>query len=140
MQYIQTATTTGKIRSPFGREYTFEPRMNKRGDLVWSENDITNWPNQGCGADVMAIARVALFNRIKREQGLNEIKFISTVHDSIVLDVPEKHVEYVAQQCDKVFKDLPSLITKAYGVEWTLPMLGEVSVGPNMKHLTELKF
>ena len=140
MQYIQQATTTGGIRSPFGREYTFEPRRNYRGDLVWSENDITNWPNQGCGADVMAIARVALLSRIKRKTGLQIIKFISTVHDSIVLDVPENYAEFVAQECDKVFRDLPPLITKAYGVDWSLPMLGEVSVGPNMKQLTEIKF
>lgn len=37
----------------------------------------------------------------------------------------------------EVFKDLPKLIEKAYGIPWNLPMIGEVSVGPNMSDLTE---
>jgi len=137
LNYIKQATTTGIITSPFGREYTFAPKRNKRGDLVWSENDITNWPNQGCGADVMAVARVAAFQRAKR-QGLRGL-FISTVHDSIVADVEDVEQEAWIKLFDEVFRDLPSLITQAYGVEWNIPMLGEVSVGPNMLDLTEVK-
>ena len=136
-RFIKEATTTGKIVSPFGREYHYEPRKNWRGEMVWSEPDITNWPNQGCGADVMAVARVACFSRWKRAKFTG--KLISTVHDSIVADVPESEVQSVAELFDKVFKDLPKLVTQAYDIEWNVPMLGEVSVGPNMLELTELK-
>lgn len=138
MQYIKQATTTGKLTSPFGRQYVFEPKRNKRGEMVWSEPDITNYPNQGCGADVMAVARVAVFNRLKRA-GLTG-KLISTVHDSIVADVPQQEVEQCSEIFDKVFRDLPKLVTQAYGVDWNVPMLGEVSVGPNMLELEEVKF
>lgn len=137
MKYIREATTTGKLVSPFGREYFFEPRMNKRGEMVWSEPDITNWPNQGCGADVMAVARVACYQRLKRAN--IEGKLISTVHDSIVADVPESEVPIVVEIFDKVFKDLPKLVTQAYGIDWNIPMLGEVSVGTNMLDLEEIK-
>ena len=137
MRYIKEATTTGKLVSPFGREYFFEPRKNKRGEMVWSEPDITNWPNQGCGADVMAVARVACYQRMKRS-GIKG-KLISTVHDSIVADVPESDMNDVVEIFDKVFKDLPKLVTQAYGVDWNVPMLGEVSVGPNMLDLLEVK-
>jgi DNA polymerase I-like protein with 3'-5' exonuclease and polymerase domains len=137
MKYIREATTTGKLISPFGREYFFEPRANKRGEMVWSEPDITNWPNQGCGADVMAVARVACYQRMKRA-GLSG-RLISTVHDSIVADSPESEVSATVELFDKVFKDLPKLVTQAYGVEWNIPMLGEVSVGPNMLDLEEIK-
>lgn len=136
MDYIKLASTTGKITSPFGREYTFEQYKNWRGDLLWNENDITNYPNQGCGADVMAVARVATGSRWKRA-GLSG-KLISTVHDSIVADVPDHEVEQASVLLDQVFKDLPKLITQAYGVDWNIPMLGEVSVGPNMADLEEL--
>ena len=138
LQYIKQATTTGKIISPFGREYQFEPVKKWNGELKWNESDITNYPNQGCGADVMAVARVALYQRWKRA-GLSG-KLISTVHDSIVADVPEHEVQQVAEMFHKVFLDLPKLVTQAYGVEWNVPMIGEVSVGPNMKELTEIKF
>lgn len=138
MQYIRTATTTGKLVSPFGREYYYEAKKNWRGDMVFSEPDITNWPNQGCGADVMAVARVAAYQRMKRA-GFKS-KLISTVHDSIVADCPDNEVQDVVVLFDKVFRDLPQLVTKAYGVEWNVPMLGEVSVGPNMLDLEEVKF
>ena len=137
-KYIKDATTTGKVTSPFGREYQFAPVKKWNGDIKWNESDITNYPNQGCGADVMAVARVAVYQRWKR-MGFNG-KLISTVHDSIVADVPDREVEPVSVLFDEVFKDLPKLVTQAYGVDWNIPMLGEVSVGPNMAELTEVKF
>ena len=138
LQYIKQATTTGSIVSPFGREYHFAPVKKANGDIKWNESDITNWPNQGCGADVMAVARVACASRFRRHNLTS--KLISTVHDSIVADCPDREVEQVSVIFDKVFRDLPKLVTQAYGIEWNVPMLGEVSVGPNMLDLTEVKF
>jgi DNA polymerase I-like protein with 3'-5' exonuclease and polymerase domains len=109
----------------------------KRGELSWSENDIVNWPNQGLGADVMVVARVAVRQRWKRA-GLTG-KLISTVHDSIVADVPENEVMAAASLFDCTFRELPKLVSQAYGIDWNVPMLGEVSVGPNMLDLTEIK-
>jgi DNA polymerase I-like protein with 3'-5' exonuclease and polymerase domains len=137
LAYIRTATTTGKIVSPFGREYTFEPK-NKRGELVWSESDIVNWPNQGLGADIMAVARVACYQRLKRAR--LQSKLISTVHDSIVADCPDNEIQDVASLFDSVFRDLPRLVSQAYDVNFNVPMVGEVSYGPNMLDLTEIKF
>ena len=134
-RYIREATTTGKIVSPFGREYYYAPKANWKGDLVWSEPDITNWINQGCGADVMAVARVATYQRFKRS-GLQS-KLCSSVHDSIVADCPENEVQAVSEIFTQVFKELPKLVTQAFGVVWNIDMLGEVSVGPNMADLEE---
>jgi DNA polymerase I-like protein with 3'-5' exonuclease and polymerase domains len=138
MRYIKEATQTSRIISPFGREYVFSQYKNKRGEMLWSENDITNWPNQGCGADVMAVARIAAYQRVKRA-GLTG-KLISTVHDSIVADVPANEKDEWCGIFNEVFIDLPELITKSYGVEWNVPMVGEVSCGPNMLDLEDVKF
>lgn len=141
LKYIKQAKETHLITSPFGREYWFEPKhiMTKYGpDIKWSEPDITNYPNQGCGADVMAVARLAVLSRLKRAN-IPSVRLISTVHDSIVADVPDKDIDQTVEIFDKVFKDLPELIERAYGVEWNVPMLGEVSVGPNMLELQEVK-
>jgi DNA polymerase I-like protein with 3'-5' exonuclease and polymerase domains len=61
---------------------------------------------------------------------------VSTVHDSIVADSPSQEVETVREIFDNVFKELPSNIKKVYGIDWNVPMVGEVSVGPNMSDLT----
>lgn len=131
IQLIQEATTTGKTISPFGRVHEHEQR---RGE--WNIPDITNHINQGCGADVMAVARVSFANRWINS-GL-EGKMISTVHDSIVLDVPECNVIPATKMFHETFRDLPVSISKAYGVNWTLPLLCEVGAGNNMKELTEV--
>ena len=66
-----------KLTMPTGRVYYYEPeiKFNKEN---WPRTKILNYPVQGLGADLMAIARVSLFNRLKDVKG---IKFVNTVHD-----------------------------------------------------------
>jgi DNA polymerase I-like protein with 3'-5' exonuclease and polymerase domains len=86
----------------------------------------------------MAVARVVFAGRWM-DSGL-EGKLISTVHDRIVLDVPEKNVTPAVQMLHETFRDLPKSISKAFGVNWTLPMICEVGVGHNMKDLTVVEY
>lgn len=125
---IQEATTTGKTISPFGRVHEHSAKQTRFGSR-WNIPDICNHINQGCGADVMAVARVSTFNRWQAA-GLTG-KLISTVHDSIVADVPDNEVEQVAQLFHGVFRDLPKNISKVYNVKWNLPLVCEVQAGPN---------
>lgn len=136
MKYIQEVNRTGKLRSPLGRTYQFK-RYNKKGEMQFSEYEITNYPNQGLGADVMAVARVSLASRI-RKAGMKSL-LISTIHDSLTTDSPDNEVDDICQMMVDVFSDLPQNIERAYGIKWNLPMLGEVGVGPNMKELTTVK-
>lgn len=131
IQLIQEATTTGKNVSPFGRVHEHTPRRNG-----YYAPDICNHINQGCGADVMAVARVSCYNRWK-SSGLSG-KLISTVHDSIVADVPDNEVEQAAKLFHEVFRDLPKNISKVYGVDWNLPLVCEVKAGPNQKEGHEI--
>lgn len=136
IQLIQEATTTGRNISPFGRVHEHKARQTKQG-MKWNEPDICNHINQGVGADVMAVARVSCFQKWKRAnmQG----KLISTVHDSIVADVPDEEVNKAAEIFDEVYRDLPLNISKCYGVNWTLPLICETTYGQNMADETEIK-
>lgn len=133
---IQEVTTTGQTISPFGRVHQHEQKKTRNG-LEWYVPDITNHINQGCGADVMAVARVVAYKRWK-DTGL-EGKFISTVHDSIVGDVPKQNVEAFADVIFSTFRDLPKAISQAYNCDWNLPLLCEIGYGNNQKELTEIK-
>ena len=135
IELIQEATTTGQTISPFGRVHEHVAKETRQG-MKWNIPDITNHINQGCGADVMAVARVTFAGRWL-DSGL-EGKLISTVHDSIVLDVPDKNVQIATKMVHQVFADLPRSLSKAYGVDWNLPLLCEVGAGPNMKDLQEV--
>ena len=90
------------------------------------------------GKRIINFLRNKQMGELVRDLGL-EGHFISTVHDSIVMDVPDDNVKAAAKMLFGVFKDLPKAISQAYKVKWDLPLLCEIGYGPNQKDLTEIK-
>lgn len=129
LNYITTVKRTGKLESPLGRTYQFVQKR-VRGEMIWNESDICNWINQGLGADVMAITRI--LSKQKFDKYKLESKLVNSVHDSVVADCPEKEVQAVSEIFLDVFKELPKRMSQAYDINWNLPMMGEILVGPNM--------
>ena len=132
---LKDATTKGVVTTPFGRQFGFLMTKNKRGEMVWPTTDIKNYPVQGTGADIVCMSRVMI---AKKFVGLRS-KLISTVHDSIVADCVDSEVEQVCKIFSEEISKTPQYITKYYGVDFNLPLVGEVSVGPNMLDLEEVK-
>jgi DNA polymerase-1 len=133
---IRDATTTGVIQSPFGRIFKFEMQKKWNGDMVWPVTDIKNYPVQGTGADIVCMSRVMInkaFNRANLKS-----KLISTVHDSIVADVPLTEVDQVCKIFSEEIAKTPQYLTKYFDCDFNLPLVGEVSVGQNMLDLTEV--
>lgn len=130
-QIVQEVTTTGQLVMPTGRIYTYE--RNHRGD--WPETTIKNYPVQGLGADIMSIARVSFAKRFLA-LGITGV-MVNTVHDSIVVDIPEFEVPRVVKLFHDVFNDLPLNFERIFKIPFDLPLRCEVSVGNNMKELTE---
>lgn len=117
-----------KLTMPTGRVYYYEPEI-KYNKENWPRTKILNYPVQGLGADLMAIARVSLFNRLKDKEG---IKFVNTVHDSIILDFDSNICDNISivNLVDKCFSDVPKNFEKLFGKEFNLPMRVECQVGP----------
>jgi len=92
-----------------------------------------NYPVQGLGADLMTIARVSLFNRMKGK--FTDAKLVNTVHDSIIIDCDDKHTDELSQMMLDVFEDVPKNFQKLFGVEFNLPMKAEVQIGYNWKDM-----
>jgi DNA polymerase I len=125
------------ITGPLGRGWLIPIGRDRKGDLRVPWTTLSNYPVQGTGADIMTMARLSARNRI-RERGI-VADWISTVHDSIVLDTPdEKYLEPLRRVFDDVFKDIPMNIQKVFGYKWTVPMACESKYGKNMKEM--LKF
>ena len=81
----------------------------------------------------MAIARVSLARRLKALGW--PVLLVCTVHDSIIVDAPDEYVEGVANLMYQVFDDLIPNIKRLFNYDWTVPMTGEVKVGPNFKDM-----
>jgi hypothetical protein len=133
IKLMQEATTTGKVKLPTGRVYEYKPEQ-KRGENVFPRTTILNYPVQGLGADLMTIARVSLYNRM-RKLNYEKARLVNTVHDSIIIDCDSVHVGVLAKTMLDVFEDVPKNFQKMFGTEFNLPMKAEVQVGNNWKDM-----
>lgn len=129
---MRQATSTGRIVSNSGRIYEFVPKM-KRGQLVYPENDIVNFPVQGFAADLMSLARISAWNRLKEERERGEVLFVNTVHDSLKLDMNcdiQRAIE-IGRVVKSSFQDIPANYRKIYGKELLVPMSCDCKIGIN---------
>ena len=117
-----------KLTMPTGRTYNFEPEL-KYNRAEWPRTKILNYPVQGLGADLMAIARVSLKNRLKDKEG---VLLVNTVHDSIILDFNPDIWDNISivNLVDKCFNDIPANFQKLFGKNFNLPMRVECQIGP----------
>ncbi len=83
----------------------------------------------------MCIARVSFANRFKATGIAGSL--VSTVHDSIIVDVKEEDVQRTCKLFHEVFNDIPLNFKKLFKVEFNLPTKCEVQYGPNLKDLTD---
>jgi DNA polymerase-1 len=116
-----------------GRSWLSEPKDT--GDLPWS--DFTNHPVQGTGNDLVKIARIGIYKRLKENR--MESVIINSIHDSIELDSPDKEVDDACRICLEAFDDIPRMVKQYFNHELSIPFPGECKVGPNSGQLTKLK-
>jgi len=102
-------------------------------DIPWTT--LSNYPVQGTGADIMKVARISLWNRLKNSKAL----LISTVHDDLKLDVPDSELDFVIKTATDVFNDLPKNFKKLFNVDMPIPFPGEVSVGKDLLNMEKVK-
>lgn len=132
---VKEAVEKGRIISPTGREYRFE---KYNGNI--KDTQVKNYIVQGTGADLMALARVSFYNRIKK-LGLKECLLVNTVHDSIVVDINPKVCDnkVVARTMHEVFDDLPKNFEKLFLTPFNVPMECEVLHGEDWENMVEIK-
>jgi DNA polymerase I-like protein with 3'-5' exonuclease and polymerase domains len=130
----RTCAERKPIRSPLGREWLVLPDP-LTGKLPWTV--FTNYPVQGTCADLMAIARVSLYRRLRAAKC--QAVLVSTVHDDIKVDAPDSEVPFVVDTAYKVFDDLPNNVKRMFGVTLPIKFPGEVSVGKNLLEMEKVK-
>ena len=87
----------------------------------------------------MMIARISAFKRINNLDRKKEVLLINTVHDDIEIDVAnDPNLCYtICLLMKNVFMDIPKNFYKLYGVEFNIPLEGEISFGQNLKMMKE---
>lgn len=133
----QEARETGRLISPSLREYRFRPTI-KRGVSEWPDGQILNFLAQGFGADIVKIARIAIYKRLMPHRNRG-ILLINTVHDSIMVDCPDKEIPFTAKVIQDVFDELPGMLSRCFKIDYNIPMDVEMEIGPNWLDMTEYK-
>lgn len=136
--WLAEATRTGRVTMPTGRNYPFELYLDKKGESQWPRTKIINYPVQGLAADIVSIARVSIRKRLTDAS----VKLVSTVHDSIVVDLPpdDALLKQTADIFYSVFDDLPRNFERIFDVKFNLPLKVELLSGPNLKDLNEIDY
>jgi DNA polymerase I-like protein with 3'-5' exonuclease and polymerase domains len=129
---VEKAASSGVYVSPSGRIYKYPIREIIERIWYWRPK-ILNYPVQGFGADLVMIARVTFWNRLKK-QGINCLP-VSSVHDSIVVDTSKDLCYNVCKLLRNSVVDVPANFEKLYGERFNLPLNAEIKQGNDMKNM-----
>jgi len=138
-EWGKLVTEGRSIVGPFGREWNISLGRDKKGELYIPWTVLTNYPVQGTGADVMLLARVSFSNRLKKKEWGKEVKLVSTVHDSIVVDAPSYLLQEIVNLFHQVFDDLIKNFKALFDYDWIVPLTCECKSGMNMKEMEKVQ-
>lgn len=130
-QWAERVITGQPLVGVTGRVWPIKMDVDRKGNPKVPWTTLTNYPVQGTSADIMAVARVSLYNRMKKYNV--EGKLVSSVHDSIVIDAPK--LDNIPRLMYDVFEDIPKNFKKLFNYEMNVPYACEVKVGPNLTEM-----
>ncbi|MFI5369553.1 MAG: DNA polymerase I, partial [Spirochaetia bacterium] len=89
---IRGAEKTGYVHTLFGRRRRISTiNSRNRTEKTAAERVAVNSPIQGSAADIVKMAMVKLYHRLKQEKLASRI--LLQVHDEIILEVPEEEID-----------------------------------------------
>lgn len=92
----QEAKEKGYVQTLWGRR-RYLPELNSSNGMLraFGERVARNMPIQGTAADIIKIAMVRVYNRLKEEK--MEAKLILQVHDELIVEAPENEIVKASQ-------------------------------------------
>ncbi len=119
---LNAAKENGYVKTIFGRR-RYLPELNNSNHMIraFGERVARNAPIQGSAADIIKIAMIKVYSRIKREN-LNA-KLILQVHDELIVECKEEIKDYVCQMVKEEMENAVDLQVKmradvGFGKSW----------------------
>lgn len=131
------ALSTGQIKSPSGRIYSFPQVRRMPNGSVLGHTQIKNYIVQGFATgDITPVALIEIWHRLVSSN--MKSKIVLTVHDDITLDVHPDEVEQVVTMVQRVFKNMNNFVEGWFGIQTKIPIEGDFSIGINWLDKKEL--
>ncbi len=116
---VETAKEQGFAETVFGRRRLLPELKSTNGMMrAFGERVARNMPIQGTAADIIKIAMIRVFERLKNE--LPEANLIMQVHDELIVEAPEEKAEIAA----KILKE-----EMENAVQLKVPMTVDANIG-----------
>ena len=118
---VEEARRNGYITTLFGRRRSIpELRASNKMTQKFGERVAMNSPIQGTAADIIKIAMIRVFRRLKKE-GVNA-RLVMQVHDELILEARREDAERAAQILREEMEG---------AVSFSVAMTVEVKIGEN---------
>lgn len=127
---VTRAHETGQAVSPLGRV--------RRLPMIWDGNErmvgfaeraAINSPVQGMASDIMQIAASSIEGNIPISEPVRRARLVGTVHDSILVEVPEDDWQEVGNECRLVMEAEVPRVLRKMGCDFTVPLKADGVVG-----------
>ena len=118
---VEQAKNNGYVTTMFGRR-RYLPELNNSNKNVRSfgERVARNMPIQGTAADIIKIAMIRVFDRLRKENMSSRL--ILQVHDELIVEAPESEAEKAARLLSEEMENAVSL---------SLTLTADAGIGKN---------
>jgi len=108
---IKKAKADGFVTTIFGRR-RYLPELSSSNGMIraFGERVARNAPIQGTAADIIKIAMVRVFERLKKE--LPDAKLILQVHDELLVECPEKDADKASKILEQEMENAANMAVK----------------------------
>ena len=118
---IEQGTQQGYVTTLFGRRRALPELASKNRNLhALGERMAMNTPIQGTAADVIKLAMVRVWNRLRKEN--LKARLILQVHDELIVEAPKEEAAQVSQLLKEEMEG---------AVQYSVPLTADVHTGEN---------
>jgi len=127
----QEAKLKGFVRTLLGR-VRYVPEINSKNGSMrsFAERTAINTPVQGTSADIIKAAMIKIYKHLDTQSGRPQVKMLLQVHDDLLLEVPEQHLEKTATS---VREDMENAI------RLSVPLIADLKTGANWADMEPFK-
>lgn len=137
-ELLKQAKSKKPIVLPNGRYYTFEPQLDTRFNRWrYPETNIKNYPVQGFSHDLFTACHIITEEILETNNIPNRI--INSVHDSLILDIPDNEVDLYIEVLDFASSLVPEYMLVNFQYEMNIPLTLEYKVGKTWGEVEEYK-
>ena len=126
--WVEEVLRDKRLITPWGMRYYWPRAKRGRDGYVNVKANVYNYPVQAFAtAEIIPIAVTALWKRLRDCSG---VRFINTVHDSVILEVRPDSVDRVRREAINAFGiDVYKYLLEVYDYQFTVPLGCGITIG-----------